>query len=150
MLHDPHKIPEPLLVISGCTYIVPFYIAMKNARSYDAITYIFLTFTTIGFHSTRNEFLFALDCFAILNFLIRSYFLSLKCTTSTQIKIACAVVYCFTTYVIGQRYKIMSFDPDWNTQMFYHSLMHISTSYSSYLVMKEYNTIENVARETPA
>ena len=137
MLHDPHKTPEPVLVISGLTYLFPFYVAIKHNRVYDASTYMFLTFTTVGFHGTRNETLFVLDCFAILNFLLRTYFLALKCSKQSQAIFYASVVYSFTSYFVGRHYKIMSFHPDWNTQMAYHSIMHLSTSYSAYTLMKE-------------
>jgi hypothetical protein len=137
MLHDPHKIPEPILVVSGLTYLFPFYIAISNERVYDASTYIFLTFTTVGFHSTRNEVFFILDCAAILNFLLRTYYLSLKCSNISKTIYLTSVLYSLTSYFIGKYYNIMSFHPDWNTQMMYHSLMHVSTSYSSYVIIKE-------------
>ena len=137
MLHDPHKIPEPILVISGITYLFPFYIAFSNNRLYDASTYLFLTFTTIGFHSTRIEILFLLDCVAIINFLLRTSYLSLYCSNISQIIFLSSVIYSLISYFIGKYYKIMSFNPNWNTQMIYHSLMHLSTSYSSYLIIKE-------------
>jgi len=142
MLHDPHTIPEPVLVISGLTYVFPLYIAIQNNRVYDASTYIFLTCTTIGFHSTRNETFFILDCWAILNFLLRAYYISLQCRTMSQVIFNMSVIYSFTSYFLGKYYSILSFDPNWNTQMFYHSLMHISTAYSSYILMKDL-TIKN-------
>jgi hypothetical protein len=138
MLHDPHKIPEPILVISGLTYLYPFYLAISKKRIYDASTYIFLTFTTVGFHSTRYEFLFKLDCIAIINFLFRSYYLLRKCSIFCNIIFFLSVIYSLVSYFVGKYYNIMSFDPNWNTQMFYHSLIHIFTSYSSYLIMIEY------------
>ena len=137
MLHDPHMIPEPVLVISGLTYLFPLSIAVKNRRYYDMYSYLFLTFTTVGFHSTRNEILFMFDCLAIINFLLRSYYLSLKSTNLSQRIFIISVIYSFTSYFFGRMYNIMSFHPDWNTQMFYHSLMHLSTSYSSYLIMQD-------------
>ena len=137
MLHDPHKIPEPILVISGITYLFPFYVAFYNNKLYDAATYLFLTFTTVGFHSTRNETLFLLDCCAIINFLLRTYYLSLYSSNISQIIFLSSVIYSLISYFIGKYYRIMSFNPDWNTQMFYHSLMHLSTSYSSYIIIKE-------------
>jgi hypothetical protein len=135
MLHDPHMTPEPILVVSGLTYLFPFYVAVSNEKIYDATTYAFLTFTTVGFHSTRNETLFILDCAAILNFLIRQYHLSLNANSMTQNIFYASVIYSLVSYFIGMPYQIMSFHPDWNTQMFYHSLMHLSTSYSAYRLM---------------
>jgi hypothetical protein len=137
MLHDPHKIPEPILVVSGLTYLFPFFIAISNKKIYDASTYIFLTFTTVGFHSTRNETLFILDCVAILNFLLRTYYISLQCSNTSKNIFLMSVIYSFTSYFLGKYYNIMSFHPNWNTQMIYHSFMHLSTSYSSYIIIKE-------------
>jgi hypothetical protein len=137
MLHDPHKIPEPILVVSGLTYLFPFYIAITNNKIYDASTYMFLTFTTVGFHSTRNEILFILDCFAILNFLLRTSYISLECSNISKIVFLLSVIYSSISYFLGKYYTIMSFHPNWNTQMIYHSFMHLSTAYSSYIIIKE-------------
>lgn len=137
MLHDPHKISEPILVFSGLTYLIPFYTAISSNRIYDASTYMFLTFTTVGFHSTRNETLFILDLWAITNFLLRNYYLSLYCSNFSRSLFLSSVIYSFISYFVGKYYNILSFHPDWNTQMAYHSLMHLSTSYSSYLIIKE-------------
>ena len=137
MLHDPHKISEPVLVLSGLTYLFPFYIAFTNKRYYDASTYIFMTFTTVGFHSTRDETLFLLDICAILNLLLRSFYLSPDCSNTSKCMMVFSVVYSLTSYFVGKQYKIMSFHPDWNTQMFYHSLMHVTSSYSSFIIMKD-------------
>jgi hypothetical protein len=137
MLHDPHTIPEPILVLSGLTYLIPFYMAVQKERGYDATTYLCLTLTTVGFHSTRYETLFALDCLAILNFLYRSYILSLECSTFCKRVYLLSVTYSMVSYFVGRQYSILSFHPDWNTQMLFHSFMHLSTSYSSYVIMKE-------------
>jgi len=137
MLHDPHTIPEPVLVVSGLTYLIPFYMAVRKERVYDASTYLCLTLTTVGFHSTRDETLFALDCLAILNFLYRSYILSTERSIFCQRVYLLSVLYSLVSYFVGRQYNILSFYPDWNTQMFFHSLMHLSTSYSSYLIMNE-------------
>ena len=135
MLHDPHMIPEPILVVSGLTYLVPFYLAYSKSRIYDASTYLFLTFTTVGFHSTRSEVLFILDCIAILNFLSRQQYLSVKSSRWNQQVLFLSVSYSLISYFVGKQFNILSFDPDWNTQMFFHSWMHLSTSYSSFLLM---------------
>jgi hypothetical protein len=138
MLHEPHKRPEPILVISGLSYLLPLYVAATNNRLYDASTYGFLTLTTVGFHSTRNETFFKLDLIAMLNWLVRNGQLSLRCSNrSSRNVLIASLAYCFTSYALGKRHKIMSFDRDWNTQMFFHSLMHFSTAYSSYLIMKD-------------
>ena len=137
MLHDPQKIPEPILVISGLTYLLPFYMAIHHKRTYDATTYLFLTFTTVGFHSTRSETLFSLDCIAILNFLIRNYYLSRQTHSRTQAVFFLSVIYSLVSYFVGKYYSIMSFDPNWNTQMFFHSIMHLSTSYASFVIMDD-------------
>lgn len=137
MLRDSHKRPEPILVVSGLTYLFPFYVASTNKRLYDASTYGFLTVTTVGFHSTRDERLFQLDLIAMLNWLIRNGYLSLHCSKKSRNLFIASLAYCFTSYAVGKRYRIMSFHPDWNTQMFFHSLMHLSTAYSSYLIMKD-------------
>jgi len=134
MLHDPHTIPEPLLVLSGLSYTLPLIAAQT---SYDRFTNGFLLLTTIGFHGTRQEWLFYLDCLAILNFLIRSYRLVRTCSRASQALFSLSVTYCLVSYFVGYQFSILSFDPDWNTQMMFHSFMHVSTSYASYRIINE-------------
>ena len=135
LLHDPHMIPEPILVVSGLLYLIPAYYAFIQKRTYSLATFSFLTFTTVGFHGTRSETLFLLDCVAILNFLAHNFYMSLASSRAAALIFIASVVYSTSSYFIGQRYTILSFHPDWNTQMFYHSLMHASTAYSSYALL---------------
>ena len=137
LLHDPHQIPEPVLALSGLTYIVPSYMAFQQGRIYYGSSCLFLSFTTVGFHGTRNETLFQLDCIAILNFVSVLIYNSLTSSHYAQAICYTSILYSLISYFVGQRYKIMSFDPDWDTQMFYHSIMHISSSYSALLFIKE-------------
>jgi hypothetical protein len=135
LLHDPHMNPEPILVVSGLLYLIPVYYALLQKRTYSVATFSFLTFTTVGFHGTRSETLFLLDCVAILNFLAHNFYMSLASSRLAALIFIASVLYSTSSYFIGQRYTILSFHPDWNTQMFYHSLMHISTAYSSYALL---------------
>lgn len=128
-------IPEPILVVSGLLYLIPAYYALLQKRAYSLATFSFLTFTTVGFHGTCSETLFLLDCVAILNFLAHNFYLSLASSRAAALMFIASVVYSTSSYFIGQRYTILSFHPDWNTQMFYHSLMHVSTAYSSYALL---------------
>ena len=84
-----------------------------------------------------RETLFILDLWAITNFLLRNYYLSLYCSNISRNLFIWSVSYSFISYFLGKYYNIFSFHPDWNTQMVYHSFMHLSTSYSSYLIIKE-------------
>jgi hypothetical protein len=134
MLHDPHQIPEPFLVLTGLSYLAPTYAAYSKKRTYDTLTFLALTCTTIGFHGTRNEFIFCLDCLAILNYLCRGLWLAAQ-KKETLICYGISVGYSLISYFVGRYYSIMSFHPDWNVQMVYHGLMHLSTAYSSYIVI---------------
>ena len=40
--------------------------------------------------------------------------------------------YSLLSYFGGQRFQVASFDPDWNTQMAFHALIHLSTAYVQY------------------
>ena len=130
-------IPEPILVVSGLTYLLPTYIAVTKGRTYDAVTYFFLTCTTVGFHGTRSEAIFALDIIAIMNFLARSYQLSQEVSTCSVLFLNTAITYSLVSYFAGAYLKAMSFDPDWNTQMAFHSAMHLLTAAASYRIMTE-------------
>ena len=142
MLHDPHKNPEPVLVLSGLSYLIPCYMAFKRNRYYDGSSYLFLTLTTVGFHGTRYDSIFFLDCIAILNFIISSHYNSLKSNNFTRGLYYSSISYSLISYFVGQQFQIMSFDPDWNTQMIYHSLIHLSSSYLSYLYMNQISCVE--------
>ena len=69
-LHDSHMIPEPILVASGVTYLIPAYLAYIHGYTYTTSSLVAITFTTVSFHATRQEWLFALDLIAILNYMI--------------------------------------------------------------------------------
>ena len=136
MLHDSHKIPEPILVASGLTYLIPTYTAYYAGNTDMAFACGFLTFTTVAFHGTREEIFFGLDCFAIIYFL-GANFRSAHAAGNYALAAFClSTLYSLTSYFAGMRYKRMSFDPDWNTQMFFHALMHLSTAYSAYASLK--------------
>ena len=137
MLHDPHTIPEPVLVLSGLSYAVPACLAYRQGRPYSLATNLYLLATTVGFHGTRQEWIFLLDCTAIVNFLWHSYTLAQEARTNARILFAASTAYSLLSYCVGWRYQMLSFHPDWNTQMFFHAWMHISTSYSMYKLLEE-------------
>ena len=137
VLHDPHQIPEPVLVVSGLSYAIPAYMAFSANMHYTSATYAFLTLTTVSFHGTRNEYWFALDCVAILNFLAHQFYLSRRVGRYAQTVYVVSVVYSLISYFAGKQLGRFSFDPDWNTQMGYHACMHVSTAYSAYLFIRE-------------
>jgi len=137
MLHDPHTTPEPLLVLSGTTYLIPAYMAYRANALYNMWSYLFLTATTVGFHGTRNETLFLLDCLAIMNYIKCSIDDSQTSSNSAAGIFWISLGYSLTSYFIGRWFQSMSFDADWNTQMGYHAMMHFSTSYSAYVFMNE-------------
>jgi hypothetical protein len=138
MLDDTYETIEPILVLSGLTYLFPLYVAVRNKNNYDMFTYGLLTFTTIWFHITLYEVLFILDCFAIINCLLRIYYISRKATRIYYLIFVCSVIYSLISYFIGKLYNIMSFHPNWNTQIAYHSVIHLTTSYESYLLINSY------------
>jgi hypothetical protein len=108
----------------------PAYTAYMQEEYYLTVTLLFLTTTTVLFHGTRWEYFFYLDLIAILNFI--GYVAYLSCwMTPRQLHAAWfPVVFGIYTYFIGQHYKLFSWDPDWNTQMFWHGFMHIFSAYS--------------------
>jgi len=135
MLHDPHTTPEPILVLSGLTYLIPAYKAYLLNKIDLSVACIMLTFTTVGFHGTRLETFFILDCAAILNFLVVLFNAALKSGNYALAMYGISVLYSLTSYFIGKRYLIMSFDPNWNTQMAYHACMHLSSAYAAYATL---------------
>ena len=146
MLHDPHTIPEPVLVISGLSYVFPAWLAFTQGDTYSTASNLFLLGTTVGFHATRQEWLFALDCVAILNFLNCCSLKSLTAPPDAQLMFVLSTIYCICSYFVGQQYKILSFDPDWNTQMGYHACMHMISSFSMFLLLKESQAVADVRR----
>jgi hypothetical protein len=130
-LHDPHKISEPILVLSGLSYLIPAYRAYYCNNMQMLYACGFLTFTTVGFHYSRNDYFFAIDLIAIINFLVADYRAALVSGNYATAVFFLATNYSLTSYFVGRQYKIMSFDPDWNTQMFWHALMHVSSAYSA-------------------
>ncbi len=130
-LHDPHQFSEPYLVLTGLSYMFPAYRAYMQEEYYLTVTLLFLTSTTVLFHGTRWEYFFYLDVLAIINFIGYGAFLSCWMTPRQFHATWFPVVFGTYTYFVGQQYKLFSWDPDWNTQMFWHGLMHIFSAYSS-------------------
>ena len=131
-LHDDHKNAEPVLVISGLLYLLVALCARKKQEYRMMYSCLFLTFTTVGFHGTREEYMFVLDCFAIAWYLFE---LAIRSKGYSVWISQASVFYSLTSYFIGQHYGKMSFDSDWNTQMIYHSLMHASTAFAGIVTL---------------
>ena len=132
-LHDPHTTAEPVLVASGLTFLVPAYMAYLQNQKYFSGSLVFLTFTTVGFHGTRNEYFFILDIAAILNYIIyNTYYNFLNNPPNIIFVNLFSIGYSLLSYFAGKKYNVMSFDPDWNIQMFFHSLMHLFATYGAY------------------
>ena len=124
-------IPEPILVASGTTYLIPAYLAYTHGYTYTAGSLAAITFTTVTFHATRQEWLFTLDCMAILNFLATLWHNSNYASADTRYLAGISVAYSLNSYFIGRIYGNMSFDPIWDKQMLFHSLMHVLTAYGT-------------------
>ena len=128
-------IPEPVLVFSGLSYLIPAYYAAQAGLPYSLASTLFLTFTTVGFHGTRQDWLFQLDLLAILNFNVAAIYNISKVGPAAVLVWFVAVSYSILSYFGGQKYSVLSFDPNWNIQMFFHSFIHFSTCYVAYIVL---------------
>ncbi len=142
LLRDSHMTPEPILVVSAICYLFPACSVLwsdriSQDRICDVLILLLLTISSVGFHATRLERWFALDIGSITIFLLRFGYLSTKCSTSTQLLLALSIAYCFVSYFVGKMYRMMSFDPDWSTQMLFHSMMHLMTAYSAHVIIAE-------------
>ena len=130
-LHDNHLYSEPLLSLTGLSYLYPAFIAIEKEEYYLACSLVFLCSTTILYHGTRWEYFFYLDLIAMSHYVGYGAYLSSAMTAKVLHTVWFPVAYGLYVYFIGMNYKIFAFDPDWNTQMFFHGLMHIFSSYSS-------------------
>ena len=130
-LLDYHSDPEPILVLTGLTFLIPAYYAMMQEHVYLMCSYVLLCSTTILFHSTRQPFFFCIDAFAILNHIIGGGIIVYHQSDRERIAMIFATTYSFITYFVGQQYNLFSFDPDWNIKMFFHSLMYLFSGYAA-------------------
>jgi len=136
-LRDDHLIPEPVLVLSGLSYLIPAYIAYSARFDYSLFTTLFVTFTTVGFHGTRQEWLFQLDLVAILNYNIFALYNIYKVGPAAALIWSVGFPYSILSYFGGQRYLVLAFDPSWNIQMIFHSFIHFITSYFAYYCLTQ-------------
>jgi hypothetical protein len=125
-------IPEPYLVITGMTYLLPAWLAWESRFYYSMASCLVLCLTTMSFHWFRYQWLFELDVLAILNYTICSLYNIYHAGLPAAGIWALSVGYSLYSYFVGQQLHILSWDPDWMTQMFFHGLMHISTAYSAW------------------
>jgi hypothetical protein len=114
----------------------------QRGYTYTALSNSLLGLTTIGFHGTRNETIFVLDCLAILNYIACGAYNSYTTTPHARRMFHASLLYSLVSYFVGQQLQTMSFDPDWNRQMAFHSFMHLSSVYSA-LVFIAYKDINN-------
>lgn len=128
-----HMIPEPFLVITGMSYLLPAWLAWRSGFTYSAISNLALCATTMGFHWFRTQQFFELDVLAILNYnLCAAYNLPRAGWPAAGVW-GLATGYSVYSYFVGQQLGILSWDPDWNTQMIFHGLIHLSTAYTSWI-----------------
>lgn len=137
-LYDPHTHSEPFLVLTGLSFLIPAYRAMLQEHAYLMWSYLLLCSTTILFHSTRYPFFFYIDGIAILNHIIGGAFIVYHQSNRERVSMWFTTTYSLFTYFVGKQYKLFSFDPDWNTQMLFHCLMHFFSAYSA-CVSLDYN-----------
>ena len=127
-----HMIPEPFLVMTGMSYLMPALLAWNKGFYYSMGSNLFLCATTMSFHWFRYQWLFELDVIAIINYnicaLYNIYYAGLPAVGVWGLSVG----YSLYSYFVGQQLNILSWDPDWNTQMFFHGLIHLSTAYTAW------------------
>lgn len=136
-----HMIPEPYLVITGMSYLLPAWLAWEKGFYYSMASCVFLCGTTMSFHWFRYQWLFELDILAILNYTVTSLYNIYYAGHSAAGVWALSIGYSSYSYFIGQQLEILSWDPDWTTQMFFHGLMHLSTAYGIWYCFDKRNGI---------
>jgi hypothetical protein len=136
-----HTTPEPYLVITGMTYLMPAWLAWKTGFYYSMVTNLALCATTMSFHWFRTQWLFELDVLAIWNYVLCTLFNAYYGGPSSLGMWGFAVGYSLYSYFVGQQLSILSWHPDWNTQIFFHGLIHMSTAYSCWYVLTKRNEL---------
>ena len=134
-----HMIPEPYLVITGMSYLMPAWLAWKTGFYYSLASNLFLCATTMSFHWFRSQWLFELDVVAVLNYVACCSFNAYYAGPSAMGVWVFSASYGVYSYFVGQQLSILSWDPDWNTQMFFHGLMHLSSAYGAWYVLTKHN-----------
>jgi len=135
LLHDEHTHPEPYLVLTGLLLLFPAAKAYYLNELYVSGSLAFLSFTTVGFHGTRNEYFFILDLVAITNYIIGGAISVHHKTSREMLVFYVCLIYSIVSYFVGRQYKVYAFDPDWNTQMFWHVLIHVFSTYAAFVYL---------------
>jgi len=136
-----HMIPEPYLVITGMTYLMPAWLAWKSGFYYSLASNVFLCATTMSFHWFRSQWLFELDVAAVLNYVAYCSLNAYYAGPSAMGVWVFSTSYGVYSYFVGQQLSILSWDPDWNTQMFFHGLIHLSSAYGAWYVLTKHNEL---------
>ena len=134
-------IPEPYLVITGMSYLLPAWLAWEKGFYYSMGSNIGLAMTTMAFHWFRYQWLFELDVLAILNYNMCCFYNIYHAGPSAAGIWFLSVGYSLYSYFVGQQLSILSWDPDWTTQMFFHGLMHLSTAYTTWYCIDKRNEV---------
>ena len=129
-MRDPHTTPEPLLVLTGMLYLIPAWIGWESGFHPSALSSLFLAFTSMSFHWFRTDWLFYLDVIAIFIYSLFGLHSSYKAGVASNALYVFVIGYAVFVYIVGQQYSILAFDPEWNTQQFFHGLIHVFCCYA--------------------
>jgi len=130
---------HPILRFTGSLYIVPGYLSIVKGYPYHASSCFLLALTSIINHTVSNQTLLIIDQAAMMNYLICSFYIGFAYNVSAKtIGLgALSVIYSAYIYILGKKYGTMAWSEYVLERIFYHSIMHMSTSSVVYYAIKE-------------
>jgi hypothetical protein len=120
--------PNPLLLTSALSYILPIYVAQQLDKILFARTMQAILLSSLWYHSTYSRPAFVVDQISIvLGELVGLY------TTYNTSNIGLLLwfftnVYVGFLYTYGKRTRTLAFDPDMYSQSWFHASIHITTA----------------------
>ena len=125
--------PNPYLVASSLTFIIPTTLAAYNQQWLHYSILLNLMLMSSLYHATKNITLFYLDqvaCFALTASTIRLSLINNHYTVPIT-----TIGYTIGTYYGGYMYNTFIWSPDKSVATFYHVIMHIVINFAvSYVI----------------
>jgi hypothetical protein len=125
--NDPE--PDLVLALTSLCYMYPMIVSFEKEEFYLCMTFMFITVTSVLYHSTHFEFFLMLDLIAVGHYFLCSVCYLPYMSLSELIVSFFPYCYIIISFFVGKRLQIFCFDPDRNIQVISHGLIHLFTCY---------------------
>jgi hypothetical protein len=140
MSYDVDQTVRPLLILTSTAFLLPVYKFIVTGyyidHPYQFMSQVFFFLISILFHSTRLHVFLVLDRLAIANHVVLGIIVIHQQTAKEILVFWTCMAYGMVSYVIGAKYSVFAFDPNFYIQQFWHALNHFFIAYVSWVIVR--------------